>query len=412
MTDVLVAGGGPAGWALAGACARLGLATVLADPAPHRRWRATYGVWSDDVPGLPTTAIAAAPATTLAYGTRAHRVDRNYLVLANDGLRDWLVGPQVEVVTGRVTTAEHGPHGSTVHLADGRRLPTAVVVDATGAARTLSGGRPRGPRTEQTAYGVVLPAESAERLVPGAADTAVFMDWREPGVPGEHATSGRHGDTTPVDRLRSPGADATFCYFLPLGDGSVLVEETSLARRPGLSGGELAARLRGRLAAAGVRAEGRIERVRIPLDLPVAGRGWGQRQVVPFGVAAGFVHPATGYSLATSLRLAPVVAGALAGGLEAGPADAVRTAHRALWTVEARAVHALRRHGLRALLGMSPDQLTGFFDLFFALPATAQRAFTSGRADVAGTAAAMATLFRTAPPGLRRRLLGGLLRSR
>ncbi|HEX8761977.1 MAG TPA: FAD-dependent oxidoreductase, partial [Pseudonocardiaceae bacterium] len=36
MIDVLVAGGGPAGWAVAAACARLGLHTELVDPAPDR----------------------------------------------------------------------------------------------------------------------------------------------------------------------------------------------------------------------------------------------------------------------------------------------------------------------------------------------------------------------------------------
>ncbi|RJQ81439.1 hypothetical protein D5S19_23795 [Amycolatopsis panacis] len=199
-----------------------------------------------------------------------------------------------------------------------------------------------------------------------------------------------------------PGPDAAFCYFLPLGDGSVLVEETSLAHRPGVPAGELAARLRARLAACGVPAEGRAERVRIVLDLPMSGRG----RVVPFGVAGGFVHPATGYSLATALRLAPVVAGAIAGAFDAGPAAAARAAHRALWTVEARAVHVLRRHGLRALLGMSPDQLAGFFELFFSLPPAMRRAFTSGRDDLPGTTGAMGRLFRTASPGLRWRLLG------
>ncbi|WP_344856676.1 lycopene cyclase family protein [Amycolatopsis ultiminotia] len=410
MSDVLVAGGGPAGWALAGACVRRGLATTLVDPAPHRPWRHTYGAWSDELPGLPPEAIAAAPSTTLAYGTREHHIDRGYLVLANDGLRAWLASTQVAVVTGKVTSADHGPHGSTVLLADGRRLAAAVVVDASGATRTLSGGTPRGPRAEQTAYGLILPAEVTNRLVPDAADTAVFMDWREhPASPGGPDGSGAGNDEPGRSGRRRSGVagrTASFCYLLPLGDGSVLVEETSLARRPGVPAAELAGRLRRRLAAAGVRAQGRDERVRIVLDLPLPGRGPGRGRVVPFGVAAGFVHPATGYSLATALRLAPVVAGAVAEAFEAGPAAASVAAHRALWTVEARAVHALRQHGLRALLGMSADQLPEFFDLFFTLGPATQRAFTSGRTDLPGTAAAMGALFHTARPALRRRLLG------
>ncbi len=368
MTDVLVAGGGPAGRALAAACARRGLETAVLDPDPHRKWPNTYGLWADEVPELPGKAIAAAPATTLAFGTREHRVDRAYRVLDNAGLREWLTEPRVEVITGKATSAEHGPHGSTVLLADGRRLAAAVFVDASGAPKL------RAPRAEQTAYGLVLPADQAERLAP--PDTAVFMDWRD-------------------------GTDS-FRYLLPLGDGSVLVEETSLARKPGLPVSELAQRLHARLKAAGIRPAGRVEQVRIVLDVPLPKRG----QAVPFGVAGALVHPATGYSLATALQLAPRVAEALADAFDAGPAAAAGAARKALWPPEARAVHALRRHGLRALCGMSPAQSAQFFDLFFELPIPAQRAFTSGRADLPGTASTMANLFRAAPARLRRRLLG------
>ncbi|WP_328608209.1 lycopene cyclase family protein [Amycolatopsis sp. NBC_00345] len=375
MADVLIAGGGPAGWALARACARRGLATTVVDPAPHRPWRNTYGVWSDELPGLPGGVIAAAPAATVAFGTREHRLGRDYLVLDNEGLRTWLTGERVRVVTGQAAAVEPGRHGATVVLTDDRRLAAAVVVDASGASRVLSGGALRGPRTEQTAYGLVLPAADAERLGP---DAAVFMDWR--------------------------GGGQSFRYQLPLGDGSVLVEETSLAHRPGVPVDELARRLRARLAAAGLRGRSAFaeERVRIVLDVPLPGRG----AVVPFGVAAGLVHPATGYSLATSLRLAPRVAAAIAGAFEAGPPAAVRAAKRTLWTPEARAVHSLRRHGLHALRAMPPGEPAKFFDLFFTLPPAAQRAFTSGREDLPGTAAAMAKLFRAAPPGLRARLAG------
>lgn len=377
---MLIAGGGPAGWALARACARRGLATTLVDAVPEAPWRSTYGVWADELPGLPRETIAAAPGATVAFGTREHRLDREYLVLDNTGLRSWLTAAPVTVVAGRVAHAEHGRHGSTVILADDRRLATAVVVDASGANRVLSGGQPGGRRAEQTAYGLVLPAADAERLLPGAGDTAVFMDWRE-------------------------GA-ASFRYLLPLGDGSVLVEETSLAHRPGVPVEELAARLRARLAGAGLRPRGREERVRIVLDVPLPGRGVRSPGAVPFGVAAGLVHPATGYSVATALRLAPRVAAALAGAFEAGPQAAARAGRRTLWTAEARAVHALRQYGLRALRRMSPTELAEFFDLFFTLPGDAQRAYTSGREDLPGTAAAMTRLFHAAPPALRARLAG------
>lgn len=331
---MVIAGGGPAGRALARACARRGLETVLVDPAPGRRWRATYGLFADELPALPGSAVAYAPSTTLAFGTRPHVLDRRYLVLDNAGLRRWLDGAY-DVVEGTVSGVDHGGQDSSVRLDDGRTLGTGLYVDA-------SGVRPRGDRYEQTAFGAVLPAEDALRLVddPG---TAVFMDWRE--------------------------TKSGFLYVLPLGDGTVLVEETSLARRPGLPLDVLAARLRARLRAVGLTSRGREERVRIVLDVPVPRRG----RTVPFGTAAALVHPATGYSVATSIRLAEPVADAVVRAWDRGPAAAASAAHRALWPSSARAVHGLRRHGLRALCGMPPELVPVFFDQFFTLPIPLQR---------------------------------------
>lgn len=381
---MVIAGGGPAGRALARACARRGLATVLVDPAPARRWQATYGLWADELPSLPASAVACAPSTTLAFGTGPHALDRQYLVADNDGLREWLSGGY-EVVPGTVSEVVPGRLGSSVRLADGRAFAAGLVFDVSGARRVLSGGTPKGSRYEQTAFGAVLPAEDALRLV-DCPDTAVFMDWR--------------------------GTESGFLYMLPLGDGTVLVEETSLARKPGLPLELLAARLRARLAVAGLDSRGREERVRIVLDVGVPRRG----PVVPFGVAAGLVHPATGYSVATSVRLADPVAAAVAGSWDRGPAEVATAARRALWPSSARAVHELRRHGLRALCGMPPELVPMFFDLFFSLPIGLQRAFTSGREDVSGTTEAMTTLFRIAPWPVRKHLIGwpgrrGLLRS-
>ncbi|EMD28929.1 lycopene cyclase family protein [Amycolatopsis azurea] len=375
MADVVIAGGGPAGRALARACARRGLATVLIDPAPGRRWRATYGLWADELPSLPESAVACAPSSALAFGTAPHVLDRQYLVVDNAGLRTWLDGGH-DVVAGTVSAVDHGGQGTSVRLEDGRVLAAGLYVDASGA-------RPRGDRYEQTAFGAVLPAEDALRLV-DEPDTAVFMDWR--------------------------GTESGFLYVLPLGDGTVLVEETSLARKPGLPLELLAARLRARLKAAGLASRGREERVRIVLDVPVPRRG----RTVPFGAAAGLVHPATGYSLATSVRLAEPVADSIALAWDRGPAAAASAAHGALWPSSARTVHGLRRHGLRALCGMPPELVPVFFDHFFTLPVPLQRAFTSGREDVSGTTEAMSALFRLAPWKVRKHLIGwpGLRRSR
>ncbi|TCP53661.1 lycopene cyclase (CrtL-type) [Tamaricihabitans halophyticus] len=383
MFDVVVAGAGPTGWALASHCARYGLRVAVLDPAPERRWPATYGGWADELEFLPGSTIAARPSQTRVITRANQRVDRDYLILRNAGLARWLREDTVERISASASGVRTGPHGVTIELAGGRQLASAVAVDATGYARALSGGPVRGARTEQTAFGLVFPeAVVAELVEPGSA---VLMDWR----PAPNAT----------------GGTASFCYGVPVGTGQVLVEETSLAKRPALPYQPLRERLAARLATAGVRTAQalRTERVRIPLDLPLP-RG----PVLGFGVAAGLVHPATGYGLASALQLAEPVAAAIAGGLP-NPAAANSAAGAVLWPNRARSVHALRRYGLRALRRMSGAELAVFFEVFFGMDQPTQRAYLSGRDDLLGTLAAMRAIYADSPSALRRRLSGGML---
>nr|MDQ3827139.1 lycopene cyclase family protein [Actinomycetota bacterium] len=133
MIDVLVAGGGPAGWALAAACARLDLVTELVDLAPDRPWRATYGSWRAELPADIDPAVAAAGHGE-AIGTTTHQLGWEYVVLNNTALRDGFATAPVTVVKGRVRDARSDPEGVTVEV-DGRQRRAAVVFDATGAPR-------------------------------------------------------------------------------------------------------------------------------------------------------------------------------------------------------------------------------------------------------------------------------------
>jgi lycopene beta-cyclase len=314
MYDMLVIGGGPAGRALARACALEGLDTAIVDRHPHRVWTATYGAWADELPH--NTPIAATSTKVRAFAREEHEIDRTYVVLDNARLHEL---PDAVTVLQRPAPARH-------------------TFNATGA---------RKGRAEQTAVGTVIESDSTE---------TTLMDWR-------------NGDT--------------FLYTVPLGNNQVLVEETCLARRPGMPLSELRRRLDARQLP-GVREE----RVRFPLDAP--------RHKNAFGAAAGFIHPATGYSVATSLALAPRVAAAIKAGEDP---------ERVIWSPQARAVHALRRFGLETLLRMDADQTRDFFEVFFQLPPELQRAYLSGREDLAGATAAMLRLFRTAPAHLKWKLV-------
>ncbi|MCK0177479.1 MULTISPECIES: lycopene cyclase family protein [Mycobacteriaceae] len=377
--DVLVVGGGPAGMALAGACGRLGLETGLLDPAPERPWTATYGMWSRELPVELPESVVAARAVGRAIALTEHDLGWEYAVLDVPTLFAHLTGrlTAVRVHTGR---AVGSPQRGVVTLADGSSLRAAVVVDAGGWARPLAGAGPGHTAAAQTAYGVVLDDEAAAPLT--SSGEALFMDWRAD-----------HGET----------GWPTFLYVVPLGGGEVLVEETSLARRPGLSLTTLRRRLHARLAHHGIiPPDGvRTERVSFPVDHP-RHRGYG---VLGFGAAAPLIHPATGFSLAASLGLAPRVAAAIAEHLPRDPARALTAAQDTVWPVSAKIVHRLRRIGLEALLRMPPQEVPGFFEQFFALPEVHRWTYLTGRDDLGGHIAAMNHLFAASNGRLRRRLV-------
>mgnify|MGYP001627216441 CR=1 FL=1 len=108
------------------------------------------------------------------------------------------------------------------------------------------------------------------------------------------------------------------------------------------------------------------------------------------------MHPGTGYSVASSLAEADAVAKAIADG---GDPNA------ALWPRSAKAVSALRRVGLNALLTLGSGEVATFFDTFFDLPVEAQRSYLSDRRDASATAKVMATLFRSSPWHVRKTLM-------
>ncbi len=382
--DVLIVGAGPAGIALAGECTRLGLDTGLLDPASDRPWTATYGMWSRELPADLPASVVAARAAGRAIGRTEHQLGWEYSVLNVPALQAHLTDRlgAVRMHRGR---AVGSPTPGVVALADGSRLHAAVVVDAGGQRRPLDPATPPSTAAAQTAYGVIVDVDAATTLA--APGEALFMDWR-----ADHGERGW----------------PTFLYAVPLGGGRILLEETSLARRPGLPLTALRRRLHTRLARHGIVVpdDAPTEKVSFPLDQP--------RHRVPgvlgFGAAAPLIHPATGFSVASALRLAPRVADALAANLPQGQQAALAAARGIVWSRSARAIHRFRRIGLEALLRMPADEVPDFFDTFFSLAPAHRWTYLTSRDDVLGTAVAMGHLFRIANPRLRGHLVGSAVR--
>jgi lycopene cyclase-like protein len=391
--DVAVVGEGPAGSALAAACADVGLEVVHLGADLAAPWAPTYGAWVDELRGVLDNLGDAVwarrwPRPVVAFDAGERSLDRPYGLLDKEALHRHLravVARSGRLREGRVVRSAHDAAGSRLHLADGGAVEARVVVDATGRGVLLQ--RPRGrPAAFQVAYGVVgrVVGGTARSPLPGGG--MAFMDWR--------------GAT---------GAAPTFLYGMDLGEGRVLLEETSLAARPGLPMPELRRRLQQRLDTTGSRVDPveATEHVAIPMGGPLPHR---PQRVVGFGAAAGMIHPATGFSVAASLRRAPVVAAALHAALAGGadPDQAAAAGWEAVWPRDLLRQRALHTYGLEVLLRLDGAEVQRFFDVFFSLPPEAWHGYLSGAGSSRDLARTMLAVARRLPWSLRRRVAGGV----
>lgn len=398
IVDVVIIGDGPAGSALALACRRADVDVLLV--GDDAEWSATYSSWIDDLvePSWPAlidveAVVAQSSAEVWAYGAREHVLRRPYATLDNASLRSALrhdVPHRCARVTEVVTGAVGGVEGHRVELDGGGTVRARIVVDATGWPARFARRGADHPAAWQTALGVVLAEPPA-----GELGRPTFMDFRRvTGPDGGPSTLGPHRVTT-------------FCYSLPLPDGW-LVEETVLASSPAIEPIALLPRLAARLGRHpdDLLADAvRTEYVRIPLG---GSRPDPAQPIVAFGAAAGYVHAATGFSVAASIRAAPRVAAAIGEALSSSGLGVVDIGSIAdsVWPAAMRRTRVLHDYGLEVLLELDDDEVRSFFDAFFELPAEDWIAYLRVDSPPMQISGVMARLFRSSSWQLRRRLAG------
>jgi lycopene cyclase-like protein len=259
-------------------------------------------------------------------------------------------------------------------------INAAVVIDATGAGGSLVHSRGAAVAW-QTAYGII-----ATPSTPLNDTGCVLMDF---------ATG------TPHDR------PPTFLYAQELGDGRWFMEETVLASREATPPEHLKVILHNRLRERGIVLTDvvEVETVAIPMGLRVPL----PQRVVAVGASGGAIHPATGYSLTTSLHAAPKLAQGIVAALErrATPAAVSEAGWAAMWPDARRRARSLQEYGLAVMLGMDRGGLQRFFDQFFSLPEHHQGAYLGPEAGGREIAGVMSRLWLGAPNSLRMALATG-----
>jgi lycopene cyclase-like protein len=386
LHDIGVLGSGPAALCIAAACARRGAALALVAPEPESPWQPNYCLWADELPpSLQVLTEQLWPEASVATPWGSRTLERPYVKLDTPRLQaflwDALRASGARVSAARAIRLEHRDGETRIHTEDGSIERARVVIDASGVHSPFIERAHHRPPAFQTAYGLMLRAPDhgfdLRRMV--------LMDFR----PASGAAS-----NTP-----------SFLYVLPLGDGRLFVEETSLARRPAMPFDALRERLETRLRSLGLDRCERIaeERCSIPMGigLPVPGQ-----PLVPFGTAGAMVHPASGYLIGHVLRKADPVAESILKGLAScGAAAAVASGNATLWPRAQRAVWELYAFGLETLVGMTATEMARFFDSFFRLPQEAWSGFLSGTLSPAALGTAMTRVFGDLPVSVRWHLL-------
>ena len=381
--DVVVLGAGPGGAAITHSLIRRGLTVALVDPRLGDSWGQTLGSWVDDLDPCDDAIVLKGLAratwpTVRVVGEREHELRRSYLIFDNAALQSHLVGigfrPIAERAVSVVDRVDADGYQREVGLESGSSLAARVVIDAGGSSSGFLLRQRHRSTGVQSAYGVVTRRTG---LLP--AGTFTLMDWSQ---------------------TRSTKAAPTFLYGMDFGDGTTMVEETSLVERSPRSARELRELLHARLGS-DVSSDA-IDYEDVHIEMGGAPPSPSTR-VVGFGAAGGFIHPVTGYSVAASLRAAPRLAGTIVTGIstDLSSDDLTSRAWSTVWSPALLRTRALHDYGLATLGRLGTKEIQVFFDAFFSLPEDDWSSYLRIDTPPMSIARTMTRLFLSLPRSLR-----------
>lgn len=375
VVDLAVVGGGPAGLAVAQQVSEAGLSVCSIDPSPKLIWPNNYGVWVDEFEAmdlldcLDTTwsgAVVYIDDAKKKFLDRPYgRVNRKHL---KSKMMQKCISNGVRFYQAKVIKVIHEDSKSLLICSDGVTIQASVVLDATGFSRSLvQYDKPYNPGY-QVAYGILAEVESH----PFDPEKMVFMDWRD-----------SHLDSLKEVKDRNSKIP-TFLYAMPFDSNRIFLEETSLVARPGVKMEDIQERMEARLRHLGIKVKSieEDERCVIPMGgpLPVI-----PQRVVGIGGTAGMVHPSTGYMVARTLAVAPIVAKSIVEylGSERGGGDSRNglssEVWKDLWPIERRRQREFFCFGMDILLKLDLEGTRRFFDAFFDLEPRYWHGFLSSR---------------------------------
>ncbi|KAL9332970.1 hypothetical protein Peur_073109 [Populus x canadensis] len=371
--DVIIIGAGPAGLRLAEQVSGYGIKVCCVDPSPLSMWPNNYGVWVDEFEslGLVDCLDKTWPMTCVHIDDdKTKYLDRPYGRVGRKELKTKLLencaSNGVRFHKAKVLNLEHKEFESSIVCDDGIELKASLVVDASGFASTFTEyDKPRN-HGYQIAHGILAEVDCH----PFDLDKMVLMDWRD-----------SHMGNEPYLRANNSKIP-TFLYAMPFDSNLVFLEETSLVSRPLLSYMEVKNRMVARLRHLGIRVKNVIENEKcvIPMGGPLPKI---PQSVMAIGGTSGVVHPSTGYTVARTMALAPIVADAIVECLGSTRMIRGRPLHHrvwnGLWPLERRCTREFYSFGMETLLKLDLNGTRRFFDAFFDLDPYYWQGFLSSR---------------------------------
>ncbi|KAF9593615.1 hypothetical protein IFM89_024299 [Coptis chinensis] len=385
--DVIIIGSGPAGLRLAESISIYGIRVCCIDPSPLSMWPNNYGVWVDEFQslGLESCIDKSWPmAAVYIDDNKTRYLDRPYGRVSRERLKKKLmegcVSHGAKFHKAKAWEIVHKEFEAMVSCDDGSEIKGSLIVDASGFASTfIEYDKPR-KYGYQIAHGILAEVEEH----PFDLDKMVLMDWRDSHLGNEPYL--REGNK------KLP----TFLYAMPFNSNLVFLEETSLVSRPALSYKEIKQRMVARLRNLGIRVKRVIEdeKCLIPMGGPLPRI---PQSVMGIGGTAGLVHPSTGYMVARTMALAPILASVIAECL--GSTRMIRgnqLHHRVwngLWTLDRKCTREYYSFGMETLLKLDLKGTRRFFDAFFDLDPYYWQGFLSSKLSLRELAVLSLSLF-------------------
>lgn len=271
--DLAIIGRGPAGALLASRAVQRGFSVINYDRIDFIPWNKTLGVWEYQIPSWLDVSShhtlrpwVSFPGTSTVPLRSA--LDNNYTILNNYALYSYAL--------------QHAPTYETRSITlDELHTIAHYAIDARGIQPTTQS-------LYQSAYGIIVSPEVGTPLLPSGIHSGYLMDWSQSFYP---------------DRLKYP----SFAYIMPLTENRILIEETVLLSPHPIAQQLLIERLQYRLMATQVITSPQsLEEIALETEhvcFPTT-----PNHIHKFGSAGMNMHPATGYSVGSSLeRIDPLL---------------------------------------------------------------------------------------------------------